>query len=458
MNDIPGDIPLSRLRRAEPGPDDFVDKADYVDAGFAAIERERLWPRAWQMACREEEVPRVGDYVTYDILGESIIVIRTAPDRVSAFHKACQHRGRRLTEGCGHAARLFCKFHGWTWNIDGTIARVVDRENWGGTLEDEDIALPKVRVDSWGGWVFVCPSEETEPLLDWLAPIPQVFRNYPFERMRYRWRKSTGIACNWKTALEAFDEGYHVQTTHRQLLPVHDDDTIAYAEGRHGSYSLAPHRLALGERSPRLGPQKVDYRQNLHDFVLMLERDLKASIPPHMSEVTHRLLFELPEEASLLDVLIKYGALAHEAATAQGIAYPSLTPEEMARAGADWHLFPNMVFLPSPDALLAYRARPDPRDPERCIFEIYSLLLYPNDQAPAVELQDFADWTDHDGWGLILEQDFQNMTEVQRGMRSSGFRRSRLNPVQEKSVANFHRALHDFVDLAPQEKDKTWAD
>lgn len=445
MNDFPGDIPPERLRRARPGPEDFIDKADYLGIDFARAEQQRLWARAWQMACREEEIKSVGDYVTYDILDESVIVIRTAPDRVSAFHNACQHRGRRLTDGCGHAARLFCKFHGWTWNIDGTIARVVDRENWGGTLEDEDIALPKVRVDSWGGWIFVCLHEETETLLDWLTPLPEVFRNYPFDRMRYRWHKSTGIACNWKTALEAFDEGYHVQTTHRQLLPLHDDDTVARPEGRHGSYSLAPERLAVGERSPRLAKAEVDYRRNMHDFVLMLERDLKATIPPHMSQVTDRLLSELPEDASLLDVLMKYGALAHEAAAARGIAYPILTPEEMARAGADWHLFPNMVFLPAPDALLAYRARPDPRDPQRCIFDIYSLLLYPEGQEPALKREAFADWTDHDQWGLILEQDFQNMTEVQRGMRSSGFKRSRTNPVQEKAVSNFHRALHEYV-------------
>lgn len=446
MNDIASDIPPSLTRRIRAGCDDFIAKDDYVSPAFAQAERERLWPRIWQMACREEEIPRVGDYVTYDILDESVIVIRTAPDRISAYHNACQHRGRRLTDGCGHAARLFCRFHGWSWNIDGTIARVVDRDNWDGGLKDEDIALPRVRVDSWGGWVFICMSEETEPLRDFLAPLPEVFRNYPFERMRYRWYKSTGIACNWKTALEAFNEGYHVQTTHAQLLPVHDDEALARAEGRHGSYALAPGRLSLGERSPRLSKAKIDYRRNVRDFVLMLERDLKASIPPHMAEVTERLLTELPDDASLLDVLIKYGTLAREAAMTRGIAYPSLSPDEIARAGADWHLFPNMVFLPAPDALLAYRARPDRNDPERCIFDVYSLLLYPEGQQPPLERQVFGDWTEHDAWGLILEQDFQNMTEVQRGMRSMGFRGSRTNPVQEKSVSNFHRALHEFVD------------
>ncbi|WP_244309800.1 SRPBCC family protein [Sphingobium fuliginis] len=177
----------------------------------------------------------------------------------------------------------------------------------------------------------------------------------------------------------------------------------------------------------------------------MLEEDLKASIPPHMAELADRLVDELPEDASLLDVLMKYGQIAFEAAQERGIPFPSLTPEEIGRAGADWHLFPNMVFLPAPDAMLAYRARPDRNDPERCIFEVYSLVLYPEGQEPPLERQEFKDWRDHDAWGLILTQDFENMTEVQRGMRSTGFTGSRTNPVQERSVSNFHRALREFI-------------
>lgn len=445
MNQPVGMLQPEITRRKKSDSADFIAKEDYVGRDFARREQDRLWPRSWQMACREEEIPHVSDYVTYDILDESVIVVRTAPDRISAYHNACQHRGRRLTEGCGHSARLTCRFHGWSWKLDGTIAHVVDRDNWDGSLKDEDIALPRVRVDSWGGFVFVCMSEETEPLLEFLAPLPDVFRNYPFEKMRYRWYKSTGIACNWKTALEAFNEGYHVQTTHRQLLPVHDDEAMAHAEGRHGSYQLAPGRISLGERSPRLANVKVDYRHNVRDFILMLEKDLKASIPPHMAGLMDRLIDELPEYASLHTVLMKYGEIAFEAAQDRGIPFPMLTPDEINRAGADWHLFPNMVFLPAPDAMLAYRARPDRNDPERCIFEVYSLVLYPDGEAPPLERQNFADWREHDAWGLILEQDFENMTEVQRGMRSMGFTGSRTNPVQERSVSNFHRALREFI-------------
>ena len=89
------------------GEKGVIPAQNYVSEDFAKREAEHLWKKVWQMACREDEIPKVGDYYTYDIVDQSIIVIRTAPDEIKAFHNACPHRGRTLTEGCGHAARLF---------------------------------------------------------------------------------------------------------------------------------------------------------------------------------------------------------------------------------------------------------------------------------------------------------------------------------------------------------------
>lgn len=440
MNEI-----APKLRSAKAGPDDFIPKEEYVSPAFAARERESLWPRVWQMVCREEEIPNTGDFITYDINDESIIVVRTAADRIAAYHNACQHRGRRITEGCGHAARLFCKFHGWSWNLEGEDVRVVDRANWASGLDDADVNLPKIRLGCWGGWVFINMDQNAEPLLEFLAPIPEIFANYEIDKLRYRWYKSVKIGCNWKVALEAFDEGYHVQTTHRQLLPLHEDQTQAVPQGRHGMYILAPDGVSVGARSARLEPVAVDYRKTVHEFVQMMDRDLAAILAPRAVSAADRLLTELPENASQIDVLMKFGEVSREAAEAEGAGFPNLTADDMVRAGADWHMFPNMVFLPAPDGMLAYRARPDRTDPESCIFDVFSLARYAPGTEPKLERQSFDDWQDHDAWGLILTQDFENMAAVQRGMRSRGFKGSRTNPVQERAVSNFHRAIREFI-------------
>ena len=75
--------------------EDFVPKDAYLSRQWLELENERLWPRVWQIACRSEEVARVGDYVTYDIADESIIVVRVSAAEIKAYYNACQHRGRQ---------------------------------------------------------------------------------------------------------------------------------------------------------------------------------------------------------------------------------------------------------------------------------------------------------------------------------------------------------------------------
>jgi hypothetical protein len=105
-----------------------------------------------------------------------------------------------------------------------------------------------------------------------------------------------------------------------------------------------------------------------------------------------------------------------------------------------------MVFLQSPTNLLGYRARPDGDDPDRCIFEAYALERYPEGtEIPKIEIEYADNWRDID-WGLILAQDFQNMEEVQRGMKVRGFKAVRPNPIQEFAVINFHAMLNRFIE------------
>ena len=82
--------------RRQPGvPGTFLDKSVYFSKDFAKLENEKLWPKAWQMVCREQDLEVVGSFVTYDILDETIVVLRSSEDEIKAFYNVCQHRGRR---------------------------------------------------------------------------------------------------------------------------------------------------------------------------------------------------------------------------------------------------------------------------------------------------------------------------------------------------------------------------
>jgi hypothetical protein len=359
-----------------------------------------------------------------------------------------------LTEGCGTTQRLHCRFHGWQWDLDGKVIRIVDRDDWAGCPQtaDEDFQLPEIKLDTWAGFVFVNFDPDCEPLASFLAPVPEYTDCFEFEKMRYRWYKSVRLPCNWKVALEAFNEGYHVFGTHPQLLETQGDDvTRSFTFGKHGMFGYPNPARLPGAPSPRTGrPVPDDVRPGIVKFFQDLEDQLKAIITDRDLQATKRILAECPPDTPHLELLMKAGQFQYEAAMADGAGYPAITPEQIYKAGTDWHVFPNMVFLMSPDGMLFYRARPDGDNPDSCFYDICSVARYAPGTEPPIKRELFwgvDDWkTDTvERFGLILSQDFANMTEVQRGMKSSGFRGARTNPLQESSISNFHRVLREYL-------------
>jgi len=431
---------------------DFVPKEAYIDSKFVALEKDRLWSNTWQVACREEELPEVGNYVAFNVADESIVVLRNR-DGFKAFHNVCQHRGRRLVDGFGKINQFRCPYHGWRWKLDGSLAEIVDEEDWAGCPEmnKEDLGLPEVKLASWGGFLFINLDPEAEPLAQFLDPMPDFLDAFEFEKMRYRWYKSVRLPCNWKVALEAFSEGYHVATTHPQLLDNGGDDrTLSFAQGKHGMF-LYPYLAAPpGAPSPRTGkPIPKDLRPGVIKFYGQLENELKAIFSPRDAEAVGRLLTEVPADAEAMEVLGQSLNFQRQAAESSGAGWPNLSPEKMAEAGTDWHVFPNLVMLMFADGLLAYRARPDGDNPDSCIYDIWSLVRYAPGTEPDYRREFYhgsEDWkTDTEQrFGKILAQDFMNMEHVQQGMKSSGFKGSRTNPKQESSVSNFHRVLWEY--------------
>lgn len=403
--------------------EDFVPKEAYYEPRFMQLEKQRLWPRVWQVACRIEEIARPGDYVTYEVADESIIVTRLDETTIRAHYNVCQHRGRKLTGGVGNAKNFYCRFHGWRWNLDGSPREVLDRDDYRGCLQDMDIRLKSVHVDTWGGFVYINMSDDPPPLRDDLDPIPAIFDNYEFEKMTYRWYKTVILPWNWKVALEAFNEGYHVAATHPQLLRFQDDWTVSEAFGKHSMFTYPPDNRPLGFPSRRLGGEVPnDLREGLFEYMEMMERELRAIWSTRDFEAARRLLTDVPEGEDPMNVLMQLMTFQREAAIDDGAGWPdNISFEQIVKAGIDWHIFPNMVVLPFMDGALWYRSRPNGDDPDSCVFDVWSLVRYAPGKEPSLRREFYSWWTDHDDWGEILPQDFQNLGEVQQGMKSRGF-------------------------------------
>ena len=147
--------------------------------------------------------------------------------------------------------------------------------------------------------------------------------------------------------------------------------------------------------------------------------------------------------------MLMYGAydqLRRACAAADGVTLPTLSIEQQMNAATDWHIFPNTVFLPVPTsgAVLAYRSRPNGLDPDSCIWDVWSLRLFPDGGAPDVEPEFYEDWREGNV-GEVLTQDFQNMAEVTMGLHSRGFDGYRLNTKQEMTVYNHHLVADRYL-------------
>ena len=420
--------------------DDVVPRARYTSAQFGALEFERLWARVWQVACREEEIAEVGDFCEYLIGDQSILVVRAAPDVVGAYHNSCLHRGTRLAEGSGHFHNecIRCRYHAWCYDLDGRLIEIVDPEEFAPMRDD--VRLGQVRVDRWGGFVWVSLDPSAPPLLEYLDPLPKLLAPYHLDRMRMRSYRATVLPANWKVAVDAFNEGYHVQGTHPQILPWTDDVSLEYEPlGIHSHYGRLPNARRTLRPSPRLGLAEGEYD----------EGEILASFVAGLGGLFY------DEELALIDkirsapqdgetMLSRYQKGRRELLAARGVEVDEFADDQLTSAD-DVFFFPNMVGPIYPGSAIIFRVRPNGLDPDSCIKDTW-FLEWPREGEvhKPVQRRFYPDWTERD-WGIITNQDYANMEHVQVGMKSRGGQGLRLNTRQESNVLHMHRVIDRYL-------------
>jgi phenylpropionate dioxygenase-like ring-hydroxylating dioxygenase large terminal subunit len=452
MNIQVTEAPFSKVRK------DYIDQRRYTSPEFARLERESLWTVSWHWACREEDIPLVGDYLVYDIGDQSIVVVRTSTEAIEAFHNVCPHRGRRLLTGRGKVTRFHCVFHAWQWDLHGNNTRILDHEQWRGCagMSTGDMALARVHVGRWAGFVFINMSAEPEPFEEFIQPAPQYLDVLRMEDMRYNWHKAIRVKCNWKVAQEAFMESYHVWGTHPQFLQYSDDKNYSLAEGKHGKH-IWTYELPPGTPSRRLGkpPLSLDeVRENFADLQLAFADQLglgngDGQFTARSLNAASEAVRELPEGTSMEKAMETAFLAMKSAADEDGAYFPVIPPEHLGTMGHDWNIFPNLGIVWGADGTLVFRGRPDPEDPDNpdvCILEMISLLHWGKGKEPRVEIDDVDDWKNQkDRIPKLLLQDLMNIEEVQRGMHSVGLKALRPNPVQEVQITNFHQVINQYL-------------
>ena len=411
----------------------------YYDEEFYRLECEKLWPHAWQMACRLEQIPNVGDFVEYSNLDKSVIVVRTQ-DGVKAYHNACRHRGVRLTVGHGNCRTqgFICPFHGWRWNMDGKNTFVYGKHMFSPEqLDKADLALPECRVELFVGCAFINFDDDAPSFRETLGPVAAGLDAYNADKMRAEWWYATVLPANWKVAMEAFMEGYHVMRTHPQLqnaVPMLYNNLYGKDTGGIG----LPINPNLSVRENILA--QVRHMELLSEGMAGMCHAKDVAVARSMMDV------DLPED-SMQAIMMWYGMLNHQV-TEQGRARGEPTPDlnEIAvktPVKAIEFLFPHCFLLPFLSSMVAYRIRP--LGPESCLFEIWSLTHFPQGQEPQPPKEPVMLPYDSDKFPPIPQQDYSNIPRQQLGLHAEGFEFMRLSKDIEGLISNFHQVLDGYL-------------
>jgi phenylpropionate dioxygenase-like ring-hydroxylating dioxygenase large terminal subunit len=420
----PEDSPATPAGKA-PDPElgtEVIDARRYTSHEFMALEWERVWTKVWLLGARLLDIPQAGDYVVTEIGRESILIVRQEGGAVRAFYNVCQHRGNRLRDcglgTTGEARSFTCAYHHWEYELDGSFRRIPDIDTFAQGRPKRGLA--EVKCDTWGGFVWYTLNESPQPLKEFLGEIPQHLDPYHFDRMVQTRDITVEWHCNWKTSVDAFNESYHVQGIHPQLLwYLHDLDIQIDCYERHSRYLIPFGTVSPRVRRPPSIPEPV---KSIMKLAGMDPADYDGPIGNIRADVQKH-------------------KRAH--GKAQGRDYSRLNDDQLTD---DYHytIFPNLSLNVHADDFWIFRQRPHPTDPDRMFYDILTYDLVP-------EGTEWPERVKHRKWqhgdksiGTVLDQDAANLPGVQAGMHSAGFPGLWIGR-QELRIRHFHKVLDDYI-------------
>jgi choline monooxygenase len=189
----------------------------YTDPEVFRAKREHILLASWIFLARDDQLPRPGDYRSFDTVGGPVLLVRGDDGVLRCFANYCRHRGSLLAEGSGNSSRLVCPYHAWSYGTDGRLLGCPDMKS----AEDFDKSangLAQLPVESWAGFVFTTFNEMAPHLIDTLGDLPERLASHRLDEMRCTWTITLEPRCNWKLILENAMETYHTGLVHRESV------------------------------------------------------------------------------------------------------------------------------------------------------------------------------------------------------------------------------------------------
>jgi choline monooxygenase len=195
----------------------------YTDPALLPAEQELIFERTWQLAGHVASLPATGSYLTAQAGTQPVLVIRDEHQQLRAYRNVCRHRGSRLLSGSGQCkAAIRCRYHGWTYKLDGSLIGVPEGLGFGERLDKRSLGLMPARVEELCGLVFVNLDPDATPLAELVGDLPDRLAPYRIETLQSFAPGGGTQPANWKVVADNYLEGYHIPIAHPGLMRMLD--------------------------------------------------------------------------------------------------------------------------------------------------------------------------------------------------------------------------------------------
>ncbi len=210
-------------------------------------EKARIFACTWQVVGHVRQAQNPGDYFTFDLIGEPLLIVRGEDGILRGFYNVCRHRAGNPASGCGNRKLFRCSYHGWTYRLDGALL-VTPEFDGVQDFDAQEFGLAPVRIEEWFNLVFVNLDPGAQPLHESLGELPSQAERFDFKNMKFSERRTYEMNCNWKTYIDNYLEGYHVPSVHPSLN----------LEINYNAYMVEPYRQHVRQWTPIRGAQPGD--------------------------------------------------------------------------------------------------------------------------------------------------------------------------------------------------------
>ena len=441
-------IDFSDSIRAQTEEESRLSSEKYTTQEFMKLEWEHIWTKTWLFAGLESDLNEVGDFFVYDIGRESIVVTRNEKKGLSAFYNACQHRGNKLLSietGC--VKKVSCPYHGWTYDLEGKLQFVPDRELFQNGVSCNQRSLKTVQISSWAGLIFINMCEDSASLEDFLGPIIKQLSPYHFENMVLVKHQSLNLEANWKTVRDNFLEQYHVDFIHPQHASFVD-----CCDAENDMWPFGHSRTSV--ESPVINP-RYQTPEEPPEFMINYLRGLQLN-PDDFKGKVSEIRKAIQKQKRIMGKKL-------------GFDYSEFTDDQISDV-FQYDIFPNIFMTIHPERMWLYGPKPDISDPNKCNFTKLSFQI-PKEQIidseqgiellPGSAMYQYSDlrakhetFTREDviegreSLTITIDQDIHYLNDMQAGMHSRGFDAALLNN-DEGRVQHFHNWIDNWISDKP---------